>query len=442
MKKTQTNGDLYPIPYTARCKMGLFLQMLIFLLVLIFSAVLWIPNNGDPELVFYKTMAVFLDLLFLTTWIYNGILKKSFIHLDEQGITLKNFSTKRVNWVDVEFAQTYEQNHNAFIGLIPKKHPVKRNPIARFFQSEYSLSISLRLFSAVDPEKLFATISFLIRNAYIEEDRQLPIQGQPEKVVLSNQAALRKAFGIFLLTSAADILLSALLREDLIVISCLASLGMVTIYQKNCEAGHVPSLHRILLGFFSSVPILLIPFSSLLWANKEYAQLVGIWETARQCIKAVVSDPQECGIFYWVAAAMFLYAALDGLNIKFIRKIKRIYKKKQNGFYMEKGGRYLLIYLIDYVDYDDSLPKTAVEISANQCLIERNKKKIGAFYLPVKIFADLQMRVNSFQFVRLEGEDYYKLDLGGHEKPVAYGYNCLLLLNEEREPEVICLEKS
>lgn len=439
--ETQNDSTRYPIPFAAHSHMKILMQMLIFVLVLFFSASFFLPGS-DFRLIIAKISFLICDVIFIYCWIYNVVLKKAVLRLDEQGITLINLYTKRVNWVDLAYAQTYEVNHNIFIGLIPKNKP-KQNFIVRFFQSEYALTISLALFSTVDAEKLFATISYMIQNADMGKSDQKQAENVTEKVkVRSNKYALLKVFGVFLLISLVNVFCITILNYNLITFSILGACAVILIYKNNCEEGSISFIIRILLGLFSSIPVLLIPFSSLVWACKSFIDIYGIWEIVLQCIHSMLTLPRDYAIYFIVAAVIFLFVLLSGLDLKFIKKIKRAFLKMQNGFYVEKMGRYTLIYLIDYIDFDENKQGEMVEIAANQCKIERTNEGIGAFYLPSYIFSECQINPAYFQRTHIDETDYFKLDLGGNERPVAYGYNCTLILNEEHKIEAIRLESS
>ena len=444
MENLKNEDRRYSIPYIAHSKMEIWMQILNFILILTFSAILFLPSDGDAGFIFAKIVLGLADVFFFYNWVYSAVLKKSSICLDEQGITLKSYHTKRVTWAELEAVQTYEVNRAVFIGLIAKNRHAPKNLLVQLFRSEYVLSISTRLFADTDPEKLFATISYMIQNAPAEPEQERKMQSLPEEEkALSNRGALFRAFGVFLLTSAVNLLIAAVtLDGNSAAVSLLGALGVVFIYNKYYEGGRVPFLHRILLGVFSALPALLAPLFLLVLGNRGYLELYGLWETVRLSVRTMIRYPGENVVYYWVAAVLFLFASLSGLNLKPVRRIKKIFMKQRNGFYLKKSGRYFLVYLIDYADFDEDLPKALVEIPAGFCLIERDRKEIGAFYLPAGIFQDLQVRVHSLQRVRIEGNDYFKLDLGGHGKPVPYGYNCLLIINEEHDLEVIRIEKS
>ncbi len=443
----------YPIPFEVRSHLRLSMQLLYLLIFIIFTSVLFLPGNGDVQLVLIKAGSIFMDLLFLTQWLYTGFLKKAFIYLDKQGITFMNFKKTRVEWRDVQTVNIYNVNHNSFIGLIPKNVRRSRNFIARIFQSEYALSIPLSLFSTIDTEKLCATLTYLISNVPKKEDPQRSIACQPNRTgegqeminegkekVYSNQTALLQAFGVSVLLCILNILLTLVFQGYFAVITVFGAMAVVWVYYKNCENGRIPFLNRILLGIFSSVPVFFAPLTSLIWLNKNYVELVGFWETVSQCATAILHNPKTYAFYYFTAAFLFLLAVFNELNLKFIRRIKKLFIKKQNGFSIEKSGRLLSVYLLDYVNFDSERLKKIVDLPANICLIERVQKEIGAFYIPVDIFESPFIHTNLLRRVKIGETNYFKLDLGGHGNPVPYGFPSTLMVNENNEIEVIQLE--
>lgn len=440
MENIQEDRSRYSIPYVMHSSYNIKMHILFIFLILFFSALLFIPGN-DFELIIAKFLSAILDLFFLYSWFYIGILKKSAILLDNQGISFKSaYGSKKVSWVDIQYAQTYEMSHNTFIGLISKNRPMKQNFLAQLFNNNYALSIPLRIFSTVNAEKLFVTISYRILNTPSDEKYQIPESPQSEEKSRNNIFAVLKSFLVSILVGLIYFLSITILNINIIVISLLGSLGVMFVYFKNSKENSISVPIRALLGLFCALPSLLVPLLSLIVINKNYIVWNGIWKTIIDCVKVMVTSPKQYLIFYVLALFLFLYGALNGLNFKFVRIIKKVFKKKQNGFYIEKSNRYISIFLIDYADFDDSQPKELIELLSGQCLIEKDKNSINAIYLPVNILCKLQISINLFQRVCIQEHDYFKLDLGGHEEPVPYGYNCLLILNEDHQIEVIRLE--
>lgn len=438
--------QLYQIPYVVRSRIKVTMHLLYVILILLCMAAAVFMDDPEPTINLCRILFLLLSLFFLYCWLFFGILKKASIRLDETGITVKTLHTKRIRWAEVEHAQTYEASRNVFIGLIPKNRPENAGLFSRLFKSQYALAIPLRLFAGADPERLFATITDMIQKSLSREtpeEQREQTPAAPEKGrTPSNRTALLEGFAVSVCLSILNVFAVAVSNYGGVAISFLGSLVIYLVYENSCEESPTPFSNRIALGLFSSLPVLLVPFSDLMWANQHNVALYGVWQTAVQCVKTMIRYPRQNSVYYLTAAAFFLFALLHGRYFKALRKIRCRFMKRRNGFYLERDGRYLRIYLFDYADFNGSLPKVLAEICANQCLIERDKKEIKAFYLPVDILMQLETRAPSLRRVSVEGSNYFQLNLGGGGTPVPYGYNCFLTISEEHELEMIRLERT
>ena len=116
--------------------------------------------------------------------------------------------------------------------------------------------------------------------------------------------------------------------------------------------------------------------------------------------------------------------------------------KKGGKYYYDKDGRIITIYLIDPVLYNEQKDKKFISEIGQDCLIEKGKKGVKGFCIPTIYLDDLGMIINhdDFSNIKIDGNSYYKIDMGGKGDYQTYVFTCSLITNSEKQLEIIQIE--
>lgn len=445
-------SELYSIPFIIHSsyKFGMHLLLLIF--IVLFAAALLFPDN-DLSIIIFKVFSLALSLFLAYMWIYMGILKKAFIELTEDEITFKTmFGLKKIQWTDIADVQTYSMSNNFCIGIISKKKLKKRKDnfltaISDLYGGGYSLSIPLKSFPEVKPEKLYSTIFNIAQEKYLQNCSEEESVDYTSELNTDDKQIDSKIL-TFIFISLIISLISGviyglsiyLLKVNFIIIPFFGVLAIEYSYYKNCLEKRTNILIRIYLGILSALQVFAALLTALLMENINLIKMFGIWSIISACIQDIVKYPNEYDVYYILVVIYFLFGTFSGYSSKITRKFSKIFMKKQNGFYVKKEKRYVSIYLIDYADYNENEEKKALRFYPNTCLIEKSKRNILAFYIPEEIFDNLNISAESFERISFGEKTYYKLNLGGNGEPQPYGYSGLLIFNNFKQVELIQLE--
>ena len=458
MEIYKSKSDRYSIPLVVKSSYKLGMHIVFIFVIGMLGAALFIPTEDVGSLIF-KIICLVLDIFLVYSWTYMAILKKVRLELSEKGISFKTmFGTKKVLWEDVVDVQTYSFNSNSFIGIITKQKLEKHKEtfISGLVQSlagNYSLSIPLKTFSKVDPEKLYSTIFYLVQEK-LEKKYEEEVKSEdafdvvdivPETVPKDRKnkpiLALVLSFITSLVAGVIYGLSVHLLNINFIIIPMLGMVGIIYIYFKYYEEASFNIITRFFLGIFCAMQFFISLFISLALRNWDLANVYGIKEFCSRCITYIVKNPDEYAVYYLLSIVCFFLGVTSGYSFKFTRRIKQLFIKKRNGIYIVKDKRYIYLYLVDYARYNDKEQKFIISMDPNTCQVEKRKKNICAFYIPEELVKDIEMDTLKFEKTYLLEKIYYKLDLGssGRDKQT-YGYTSLLILNKDRQVELIQLE--
>ncbi len=253
----------------------------------------------------------------------------------------------------------------------------------------YTLTIPLKSFPKAEPEKLFATIVLKVQEQVqeqgIEEEviNEMYSEVKDEKVIDRNPVTiLLKALIISLISGTIYGVLVYIFEVNLIIIPILGMMGIVYLYSKHYQEKGFNIIIRFFLGLICALQFIVGALVVSLMLNLTYIESNGIWSSISECIAYMVNYPEEYMSYYLYAIVSFFIGAFYGCSFKITRKIGKIFMHKQNGFCIKREKRYVSIYLIDYALYNENEEKIAITINPNVCLIEKDKKKILAFYIP------------------------------------------------------------
>ena len=454
---TDDQNQYYPIPFMIRSgyKCGMHLCF-IFLIAICTAPLSLLFLTSDIPFIIIAMFTV-IDLFLFYCWFYNGVLKKAYVLLNDEGITVKLiFGKKSIRWTDIAGVQTYYYNHNSFIGILSKQKLRKRKDtflsfLSALFGGLYSLSIPLKSFPKADPEKLYATIGFMVQNNQAENPDQaewlskdVPVNTDEASVITKERSTAGALLRVFLISLIVGILYGVsiyLLKINFLLIPFVSMFGMIYVYFKHYEKSTAHFMARFLFGIFCSMQFLIAVLAALILGNHQYIPSHGLMKTVFDCVGYMTDNPGDFIRYYACALIFFIWGiSCGGSSPKFMRRIKKHFIKTQNGYSIEKNQRYISIYLINYTDFDENEEKTTVVIEPNQCLIEKDRKRICTLYMPVEILKQNNIFIKDMDVGNIHDKTYYQLCLGGHTAPREYGYSCNLVINSEHQLEIITIE--
>lgn len=453
MNESDNSLERYPLPFTARSKYKIEMHLCFIFIIILFAGGAFIPDPMPLKIIFAA-----LGLFLAYSWLYIGIFRRSYLKIDNNGVMLKSmFGTRKVCWGDIENVNTYYASHNTYIGIVTneKLKKQKYNFWALLYASMggiYYMAIPLKTFASVDSEKLFSTISYYAgkhdMNSCLKDhtesknnavERHLNINAGEDVLSGSNAKAVLKAF---LASVLVGVLYGAsiwLFRTNIVLIAFIGLAWVLYLYNMNYCRKTVNVLTRISLGICCALPFLIAPITAILLLSGDIISQYGFMATVNEAFKYLVHYPYKLLTFYILAVIFFVAGFTIDMNIKALRKIKRVFLKKHNGFYIEKDKLSISIYTADYENYNENDEKIEIDIMPDNCLAEMKRKNLCAFYIPSEIIMKHDIRAHRFNMVDLNGENYFKLDFGRHGKLKPYGYECSLILNMNRELEVVQL---
>jgi hypothetical protein len=451
METTENKQEVYSIPFIVNSSYKLGMNILFLFLIAMFIGFSLIPFDGIEGLI-YRALCTLLWIFFVYTWLYMGVFRKAYVELSEDGITLKTvFSLKFLKWTDIVDVQTFYMNRNSFIGITSKQKLEKRKDsfftlISTLFGGNYSLSIPLKSFSKINAEKLYSTIFFTAQEKWKQKDIEQKLVNEPLNVndtKDTQQNNLLIALFITFLTSIFVGIIYGLtiyaFRINILLIPVFGMMGIFYVYFRNYRQGTFNIVSRLFIGVFCALQFFIALLVELLMLNWDLIKMNG-FKTVLDCIDYIYKYPDKYISFYAFGTICFFIGITYGYSFKFIRKIKKLFLLKRNGFCVERDKRYITIYLIDYVGYDKKINNSIIQINPGVCMIEKEKKNIYAFYIPEEIMNEFNIMPNGLERVCLDEKNYYKLDLGNQSEPKIYGYTSSLVLNQNNQIELIQLE--
>ena len=454
MEENLIKSEEYTLPFTVHSGYRFGMHVLLIIMIILFVGVAFLPMNDLGGIIF-RLLSLVLGLFLAYAWIYSGVMKKTCLELTKQQISFKTmFISKKLNWADIIDVQTFAMNNASFIGIMSKETIKKRKnnfltSLSVSLGGGYTLSIPLKSFPKVQPEKLFATIVLKVQEKVqgqdIEEEiiNEMISEEKEEKVTYSKPVAIiLKALIISLISGTIYGVVAYILEVNLIIIPVLGMLGILFLYSKPSKEKGVNIIIRFFIGLFCALQFFVGALVTSLMLNLTYVESNGIWRSIFECITYMAEYPEEYMSYYLYAIGSFFIGAFFGCSFKIIRRISKIFMHKQNGFYIKREKRYISIYLTDYAGYNVNEEKIAITINPNVCLIEKDKKNILAFYIPEQVINDynINIDVNGPERIFSNEKMYYKLNLGGSALQHLYGYTTTLILNKDNQVELIQLE--
>jgi len=298
-----SDENLYPIPFMVRS--GFKVKMhIIFLfcnalfVVILFTSLPWILKILDS--------IILLFLLFC--WIYIGILRKSYMVLDENEITIKSLlKIKKINWSDMAFINIYKMRNYDSIGIATENE-------SRKLDITY---IPMQNFASIDPTKLLATMNFMqqkflkvIDNSYMENIYE------PELEKSNYCFALIISIAICLIVGIIYGFTLYYLKINILFIPVFGLLPIYLIYLKEENLKKYRFLKHFIIGIICASQFFIGIIVLLVLSNSVYLSANGFINTVLMSVSVMVNSPGSFIRNYLYAAVVFLVVTMQGVIFK------------------------------------------------------------------------------------------------------------------------------
>jgi hypothetical protein len=449
MEQIAKNQDYYSIPFLIRSGYKPRMHFLFLSLIAMFLSFSIFVEDELPGRVIVFSLVVLL----LYCWIYVGVLRKSFVEVTGEGILLKTiFVNKSVKWPDIAAVETFSMQRNTYIGIkaYQKLHARKENfitSLSEAYGGGYSLTIPLGIFPYADTQKLYATIFNIAQEKAKYHDRIDDIGRTLIKEVKREDVKAGNPIKSLIYALIVSVVIGIIygfsiyqFHINLLLIPLLGIMGIVYVFNKNYRNHDRNIAVRLAMGVMCAMQFYMAALVLLFVINLKYAVMNGFLRTIADCSIYIFQHPGEFLNYYLYAAIFFIFGALQGYSSKTTRRIRKAFMGKRNGFTIKKEKRYTSVFLVDYEEYLENEDKRIVSIPPNTCLIERSKNEILAFYIPEELIRDLNIWPNKLERTSVNGDVHYKLNLGSSAEKQSYGYSCNLIINKNKQVELIQLE--
>ncbi len=138
-----------------------------------------------------------------------------------------------------------------------------------------------------------------------------------------------------------------------------------------------------------------------------------------------------------MAIFCFGWGAFQGFKFKFQKKLGKIVMKKAGLHYYKKESRFITIYIKDPAEIDDNAEGRLVSQINSECFIEVEKKKVRAFYIPVRLMEELGAVIKGDSTVEINNASYHVIDLGRQGSYKPYVFPCILYFSADKQVEEI-----
>jgi hypothetical protein len=449
----------YSIPIKIRSGLKWTFHLLYFFVTAIFGGAFFIPLDKGKEAIFMKGFSALLVILFLYTWIFIGILRRSYLELNEKDIKIKTiFGSKKVNWSEIQDIQVFTQSHNTMVGIVLKEKTKKQkqsfwNELNDLFGGRYSVRIPLSQFPSIDIERLYFTMLNRVIKLNSNNPRYEITENENSN---SSDAAGERKYHNLLVTLIQLIVLSIgiglvygfsihIIEKNIIIIPIFGSMAIIYYYNKLHKVERINIFIRIIIGVICALQVFIAVFMAVFMASKLSLNISNLTFMMREYVSYVAEEPFENGITILLATICFVYGAMQGHKFGFQKQFGKLFMKKHGRFYYKKDGRLINIYLIDPALYDENQDGKLIGQIPKDCLLEKDNKHINAVYIPTKAIEDLGLYMGAVNIINISDKSYYKIDLESSTSSAnsafqQYVFPCILITNSKKEVELIQIE--
>ena len=446
----------YSIPFLMKSRIKWHHHLLYILLIVIFATFVLIPMGKDIGIIILKGFFMVISIFFIYFWFYNGILRKQYLELTQDDITIKSaFGTRTIKWNQVNDVQVFTQNHNTMLGIILKEKVKNRkqtfwNSINDMYGGMFSVRIVLSQFPDINIETLYSTmINKLIElNENSAYDTDQIVDSVDSYIVKPN---VKLTSNNFLVTIIKLLLLSIgiglsyglsiyMLHKNIVIIPILGSMAIIYFYSKLYKEEKINIFRRIPVGLICALQVFLAVILACFLESGFPINMYNIVNITKEYFSYLASHLLEQGINIFISILCFGYGLLQGYKFKFQKKIEKIFMKKAGAHYYVKEERIITIYIKDPELCNGQDDERFILEIYEGCLIEKEKKRIKGFCIPIKEIDDSGIVLNYDDCISISDIKYYKIDLNGNGNYQQYVFPCNLVLNSKKEVELIQIE--
>lgn len=335
------SNERYPFPTVIRSGMKPAMHVLfLFFTVLFFAFPVFLIHAGryDSDLtkIFCSLIFAVCGLFLLFSWLYFGVLKRGYIRLEDDGLTVKTFAwAKHAQWADIGAAQPYTIKNSRCIGIATKQKLKKQkdtflHSLSAAYGGNFSFTISLSYFPEAEEEKLYATICSMMDESEGDADPTDYSAGS-DAFSEETESSRRKSTGgalfrAFLALIAGAVLNGVILyyeNTEFLLIPVLTVILMIYIFNYYHKEETAGVLVKIVLGLLCALPFLSVPFSILFVESAVFLDSFGIWKTITFCVRTMITYPRGYLQYYVYAALFFLVGITSDRSIGFLRKSRK-----------------------------------------------------------------------------------------------------------------------
>lgn len=449
MEGNVNNVEEYSIPYKQYSRLKPAYHVLYLFCTVLFIGLffLFIKEKGI-EAIFFKIFSITFFLLFLSMWIFLGIIRKAYVELTEDAIKIRSFfKTSIINWKDIFDIGVYKQGYNTMFGIITKAKAKKRKDyfltlLNDLFAGPYSAAIALGLYPDVDVERFYFTITNKVIEASNTPDGDLQSDVKSYEVSEEEQKgsfimALIKCFFVSFGAGTLYGISLYVFKTNVILIPLLIYIAIIYVYHKNYKEQKVNFIFRILIGFVCAAHVFVGVILLFFLSTKMHFNVKNLIDAIKELYKYYLHNPFDEGRIVFTAAFVFLFGTFQGYKFKVQKQLGKLMMKKHGSYYYKKDGKVVTVYLIDPAVHNEQNTENLAAVIHKDCLIDITKKKLNAFYIPVSVIEELGCRVSCNRIVEIDNRSYYKLDFGSTGNFQNYVFPCVVICNKEKHIEAL-----
>lgn len=446
----------YSIPFSIRSRYNWRSQLSNIFLIAIFTIFVLMPLGTDAKIIVLKVLSTVILILFLYIWIYTGILKKQYLELTEDDIIIKTpFGTKTIKWNQVHDIEVFTQSHNTMLGIILKEKV--RNHKQTFWTlindmcgGMFSVRIALSQFPDINIETLYTTMINKLKTPNKNSTYNIveSVDSVESNIVNTD---VKLPSNNFLITIIKLLLLSIgiglaygisiyILNINIVIIPILGSMAIIYFYSKLYKEEKITAFRRIVVGLICALQVFIAVILTGFLDSELSINMNNLVNITKEYFSYLITHPFDQGIVIIISIFCFGYGMLQGYKFKFQKKIEKIFMKKSGKHYYKKEGRFITIYLKDPALYNEQQDGMFTVEIYNDCLIEKEKKRIKGLCIPTKEIDELGIVLNYDDCISISDNTYYKIDLNGNSNYQQYAFPCILVLNSKKEVELIQIE--
>ena len=332
MPEKQLLEPCYSIPFKVNSKMKPSMHLLLISMIVFMTASTFLPFS-DTGGIFIVIMAGLMALLFLYLWIFTGILKKGYVALDNDGISVKTASGKnRVLWIDVVMVNEFNFKNNHGIGLVTKqkleKLENKQNKfLSLMFSGPYSLAVPLNTFSDIDNIKLLNTIVNLTKvkqPVIIENNAITPFEDEYSGSAYNPVDAFLKTLGVSIIAGIFYGLTLVLFEVNIYFVPIVCSIAIIYFYFKGDNGNRLNLIRRAIIGLLCALQPIVALFTEMIIINNNINES-DLMTATSELIADIISKPADYFVVIITVIALFILGSTYDISLNFRKNRKRHY---------------------------------------------------------------------------------------------------------------------